>query len=242
VTKARASTELGPKERLAIIASLLLRSGSELESFFRAHDLGAPFRQAGDGAGKERRINDALDAASRRGDADEVLRDAVRHFSLGRHEVTQPIRLDSAQRDKAEPLELARIHRLHPSIQTASGDLLRDGHAGAAVLEAFKAIEVRTKTLSGLHDKSGRDLMAHAFRESSPTLQFNTGASVSDRDEQEGFKLIFMGAMQGIRNPKAHDPFVPLDSDRAFEYLAVASLLMRRLDDVERSSSSTAGD
>lgn len=39
--------------------------------------------------------------------------------------------------------------------------------------------------------------------------------------------------MQGIRNPKAHDPFGPLQSDRAFEYLAVASLLMRRLDDAE---------
>ena len=64
-------------------------------------------------------------------------------------------------------------------------------------------------------------------------MPLNDGLSESDRNEQEGFQLIVMGAMQGIRNPKAHDLNAPLEDDRAFEYLAVASLLMRRLDDAE---------
>ncbi len=49
----------------------------------------------------------------------------------------------------------------------------------------------------------------------------------------EGFKLLFMGAMQGVLNPKAHDLFDQLAEDRALDYLAFASLLMRRLDDAE---------
>ena len=52
----------------------------------------------------------------------------------------------------------------------------------------------------------------------------------SGKDEQEGFKLIFMGAIQGIRNPKAHGLVQQENPDRAFEYLAFASLLMHRLD------------
>ena len=39
--------------------------------------------------------------------------------------------------------------------------------------------------------------------------------------------------MQGVRNPKAHDLFDQLAEERALDYLAFASLLMRRLDDAE---------
>lgn len=39
--------------------------------------------------------------------------------------------------------------------------------------------------------------------------------------------------MLGIRNPKAHAPFEELDERRALDYLGLASLLMRRLNDVE---------
>jgi uncharacterized protein Ymh len=46
-----------------------------------------------------------------------------------------------------------------------------------------------------------------------------------------------MGAVAGIRNPDAHELFEPLDEDEAFEKLAFASMLMRRLDDAEVSQS-----
>lgn len=65
------------------------------------------------------------------------------------------------------------------------------------------------------------------------TLRLNDLNSLTDRDEQEGFRFIFMGAMQRIRNPKAHDEVVQEDEDRAYDYLALASLLMRRLDDAQ---------
>jgi hypothetical protein len=40
-----------------------------------------------------------------------------------------------------------------------------------------------------------------------------------------------MGAVQGIRNPDAHEQFKELKDGEAFEMLAFASLLMRRLDE-----------
>ena len=61
-----------------------------------------------------------------------------------------------------------------------------------------------------------------------PNLQDQTG-----KDEQEGFRFIFMGAMRGIRNPKGHDMIEQRDPERALEYLALASLLMHRLDDAD---------
>jgi uncharacterized protein (TIGR02391 family) len=215
-----------PRERLAIINALVPLSGSRLESFFRAHGLGAAFRKSGDGAGKEQRINDALAAAD---DPDGLLVDAVRHFALD----DQPPQRERIRTSKvpATPFDVLRIQRLHPDIQAASAPLLRDGHPAAAVFEAFKAVEVRVKRLSKLRSRSGKDLMARAFRLPEPLLPINRGETDSDINEQEGFQLIFMGAMQGIRNPKAHEMNAPLEEDRAFEYLALASLLMRRLDD-----------
>ncbi len=83
--------------------------------------------------------------------------------------------------------------------------------------------------------------MGRAFGGPNPPLRFNEGKTASERDEQEGFAHLFMGAMLGIRNPKAHDPFVDVDDDRAADYLAFASLLMRRLDDVEQQLAQNSG-
>ena len=81
--------------------------------------------------------------------------------------------------------------------------------------------------------------MAAAFNEKRPILALNQGNTRSEQDEQEGFRLIFMGAAQGIRNPKAHDMVAQEDPDRSLDFLALASLLMRRLDDAETGSRHT---
>lgn len=220
-----------PRERLAIIEGLAEFTGSRLESFFRAHDLGAPYAK-NRGSSKQQKVNDALAAAERRGMSDEILAEAVRHFGLDGEPPRQHTHITQVE-PATTTFEIRRVQRLHPLIQEAAAKLLRDGHNGAAVFEAYKAVEVRVKDLDAEGRRSGRDLMAHAFKPPEPPIAINTGHTQSDADEQEGFQLIFMGAMQGIRNPKAHDPFVPLDADRTFEYLALASLLMRRIDDAE---------
>jgi hypothetical protein len=40
-----------------------------------------------------------------------------------------------------------------------------------------------------------------------------------------------MGVTQGIRNPKGHELVAQDDPQRALEYLALVSVLFRRLDD-----------
>jgi len=125
------------------------------------------------------------------------------------------------------------LGNIHPLIREASGALYEDGHYTSAIFEAFKAVEARVRDLTRIDD-SGRSLMAAAFGGDGPPLPLNQMNTRSDQDEQEGFKLIFMGAQQGIRNPKAHDVVVQEDADRALDYLALASLLMRRIDDSER--------
>jgi uncharacterized protein (TIGR02391 family) len=125
------------------------------------------------------------------------------------------------------------LGNIHPLIRETSGALYVDGHYSSAIFEAFKTIEARVRDLTGI-DESGRPLMSTAFGGDNPPLRLNELSSRSDRDEQEGFKLIFMGAQQGIRNPKAHDVVLQEDAERALDYLSLASLLMRRLDDAER--------
>lgn len=119
---------------------------------------------------------------------------------------------------------------LHAAVQEAARPSFAVGNRAAAVFEAFKAIELRTRELLE-STQIGMSLMGEAFDSDSPKLALNDRSDQEDVDEQRGFALIFKGAMQGIRNPKAHAPFEELDERRALDYLGLASLLMRRLDD-----------
>jgi len=137
--------------------------------------------------------------------------------------------IQSAQSDSASSL-LDHLE-LHPLVKEVSGALYRNGHYAQAILEAFKAVNNLVKEKARRPDLDGRDLMAKVFRKEAPTLKLTPLATPSDKDEQEGFMLLFMGAMAGIRNPKAHDNVPQPDPQRALEYLAFASLLCRRVDE-----------
>ena len=123
----------------------------------------------------------------------------------------------------------------HQKIQAVAGPLYASGHYASAIFEAFKAVNNEVKLLSGL-DKDGQQLMAAAFDENHSVLRLNALQSQSDRDEQAGFKFLYMGAILGIRNPKAHDNVANPDEARTLEYLSFASLLMRRLDDANNNT------
>jgi len=121
--------------------------------------------------------------------------------------------------------------RLHPTIRRVSESLFKTGHYAQAIFEAFKCIEVMVREKSGITDKDGQTLMAHVFNESQPILRLNLLHTTSERDEQVGFKFIFMGCMTGVRNPKAHDIVRQRDPYRTLEYLSLASLLAKRVDE-----------
>ena len=54
--------------------------------------------------------------------------------------------------------------------------------------------------------------------------------SKEERDEQKGFMFLYKGIV-GIRNRKAHDNVILDDRQRAIEYLYLASLLIRLLEE-----------
>jgi uncharacterized protein (TIGR02391 family) len=124
------------------------------------------------------------------------------------------------------------LSNLHPRIQEVARPLFAAGNRAAAVFEAFKAIELRVRELS-TSERSGVALMGDAFDRNPPELALSELANQAQVDEQKGFAFIFKGAMLGVRDPKAHAHFEDLEERRALDYLGFASLLMRRLDDVQ---------
>jgi uncharacterized protein (TIGR02391 family) len=117
---------------------------------------------------------------------------------------------------------------IHSDISAVSVKLFDDGHYAQATFEAFKLIDLRVKTLAGIED-TGFNLMMSAFNETNPKIRLTDLSSMSDKDEQKGFRHIFAGSMAGIRNPRGHDNRAdPIDL--CLDHLSVASVLLRSLE------------
>lgn len=99
------------------------------------------------------------------------------------------------------------------------------------MFEALKAVEDRVKTLTGRGEISKR-LMTAVFNEQAPLLDITSDNADADQkdDEREGFKFLFMGAAQALRNTRGHGPNLQTGEQEAMEMLAAASFLMRALD------------
>jgi uncharacterized protein (TIGR02391 family) len=134
---------------------------------------------------------------------------------------------EASEAGAAHPFESRNIH---PDFPTKVRTLFDDGHWEQAVFEAFKYIETEVKRISGVRGKTGNALMMEVFNEGSPLIALNSLSSDSESDEQKGFKFIFAGAVTGIRNPRGHEVDIGDTPDEALDYLALASLLLRRLD------------
>jgi uncharacterized protein (TIGR02391 family) len=117
---------------------------------------------------------------------------------------------------------------IHSEITKVSIRLFDDGHYAQATFEAFKLIEGSVKTISGVSD-TGFNLMMNVFNEKSAKIKLNNLNSMSDIDEQLGFRHIFAGVFSGIRNPRGHEN--KADSiDICLDHLSVASVLLRVLE------------
>lgn len=125
--------------------------------------------------------------------------------------------------------------QFHPKIIEASKSLFESGFYAQAIFEAFKAVNNFVKEKTGLSPNEIRrmkdsQLMAKVFDANNPIIKVNELLTDTDISEQEGFKLLFMGATMGIRNPKAHDLIEMKDPYKTLEYLAFASLLLKKID------------
>jgi uncharacterized protein (TIGR02391 family) len=72
--------------------------------------------------------------------------------------------------------------------------------------------------------------MMAAFDGTTPKVKLNALGTTSEKDEQQGYRFVFAGAMQGIRNPRAHEPTIVDDPDICLDHLSFVSLLLRRLE------------
>jgi uncharacterized protein (TIGR02391 family) len=133
----------------------------------------------------------------------------------------------------ATPLRTAHAFEardVHPDLPGEVRNLFDNGHYAQATLEAFKFLDEEVQRISG-SSEYGMSLMMRAFGGNSPTLKLNAGLSLSDKNEQEGFKLLFAGAIQGVRNPRGHTSGIVDDPDMCLDHLSLASMLLRRLDE-----------
>lgn len=130
-----------------------------------------------------------------------------------------------------------RLAALHSDVRRCAERYIESGHIEVAIFEVFKAVNNRVKEVTKL-DLDGSSLMSKAFSDSDPLIELADLSTETGRNIQSGFRFLFMGAAQGIRNPDAHEQFKQLDDEEGFEALAFASLLMRRLDEAHLNEES----
>lgn len=135
---------------------------------------------------------------------------------------------DSGRTSSSRPLRAYEFLDLHPEIERQIGALYRDGHYSEAVEKAVKVLNNLVRLRSG-EESDGTPLMQKVFTKNSPIIKFNSLSSQSDQDEQQGFMYLFMGAVMGLRNPRAHR-IINDDPERALEFIAFISLLAKTLD------------
>jgi uncharacterized protein (TIGR02391 family) len=143
------------------------------------------------------------------------------------------VREEEKPRMNEKPITPNRLYDLlnfHPRIVKASKSQFKSGHYTDAIFNAFRCIEVLVKEKSGLTG-NGATLMHRVFSEEKPIIKLDKMKDEVEVDEQMGFKFIYAGVMKGIRNPKAHAEVQQKDPYRTLEYLALASLLAKRLEE-----------
>lgn len=124
------------------------------------------------------------------------------------------------------PFDLRNVHLDFPAEVRR---LFDNAHYSQATFEALKYVDEEVQRISGSTD-FGQSLMMDVFNENKAKLALNALTTVSEINEQTGFKFLFAGTATGIRNPRGHKSGVVDDPDTCLDHLGLASLLLRRLD------------
>jgi len=135
-----------------------------------------------------------------------------------------------------DPHFLFEFYPLHARVKEIARKPFKEGNYIHAVFEATKAFEECLKKITGI-DKNCRSLVQESLGRASPRIRFNRLQSRSEKDEQEGLRLIAEGVCAAFRNPKGHEPMdaptVQIDAIEALDQLAVISYILKRVDQAE---------
>lgn len=141
-------------------------------------------------------------------------------------EIPEPSRVGHPSQDMVALLD--RLD-LHEALADDISEMFRDGHFNEAVRKALERFEKFIQDALGDHQTFGRDLMAKAFGGAPPPIALNALKTANDRSEQEGFKLLTMGAMSGMRNLYSHGDVPQMSPMDAIERLCFVSMLFKRV-------------
>lgn len=122
---------------------------------------------------------------------------------------------------------------IHPEVLRVAKPRIEAGLYADAVESAFKEINnaVKNKAKPNLEREfDGQSLMQHVFSlDKTILLVENNLDTFTNRDIQQGYMMLFAGAMSAIRNPKAHGN-IQISKEDAVRKLMFASMLMYKLD------------
>ena len=122
---------------------------------------------------------------------------------------------------------------VHPRVTALARPRFEAGFFGDAVEASYKEVNDAAKRI--VRDVDGRELdgatlMNTAFSPKHPLIRLTALETETDRSIQQGYMQIMVGAMIGIRNPKAHGNLNP-SASRALHLICLASLLMHKIDE-----------
>jgi uncharacterized protein (TIGR02391 family) len=137
------------------------------------------------------------------------------------------------------------LNHLHPEIKKYCVQLFLDGHYSQSIEAAVKTVNgyIKKKVGSSLvhiHKLDGDGLYTEVFSSSKPILSFSGLSSIDKNEhptlynEQQGFMTLLQGFSRGVRNVLAHNIVEDENPQKAFEYLVMASLFCRRIDDTKK--------
>jgi uncharacterized protein (TIGR02391 family) len=118
---------------------------------------------------------------------------------------------------------------LHPNLPPKVRKLFDDGHFAEATFHAFKFLDKEVQRHSKISE-SGWKLMMAAFDEAKPKIQLTPMSNQSEKDEQKGYRFIFSGSVEAIRNPRGHEYTEVDNPETCLDHLCFASMLLRRLE------------
>ena len=160
------------------------------------------------------------------------------------HNVDPTRTLAEAERRAAALENKMASRRVHHEVRKYCKAEYMDEDYFHAVVEAYKGLAERIREQTAF-TSDGLELVKQSFGRPSaqhggyPTLAFNTLATVTEKNEHDGFLDLLSGCTRFFRNPMSHTPKVNWhrDVDDAVDCLTLISLLHFILDDCHPTTS-----
>ena len=99
------------------------------------------------------------------------------------------VELPCASQELVHPFD---VRNIHPRLPKKVKQLFDDGHFAEATSHAFKFLDKQVEGHSKVAD-SGFKLMMAAFDSANPKIKLTQLQTVSEKDEQEGYRFVFAG-------------------------------------------------